>query len=48
MDNKTRDFWLKKIEELRHKVLKIKKFTKKKNWKEFRANINKEENYERQ
>lgn len=43
MDNKTRDFWLKKIEELRRKVLKIKKFTKKKNWKEFRANINKEE-----
>lgn len=46
MDNKTRDFWLKKIEELRRKVLKIKKFTKKNNWKEFRANINKEEKNE--
>lgn len=41
----------KKIEQLRHdldklhnKVVKAKKFTKLKDWKQFRANVNKEDN----
>ena len=44
MDDETKDYLAKKIKELRRKVLKAKKFEKKKDWKEFRANINKEEN----
>ena len=44
MDNETKDYLAKKIKELRRKVLKAKKFEKKKDWKKFRANINKEEN----
>lgn len=33
-----------KLSKLRHKVLKGKKFTKLKDWKQFRANVNKEDN----
>ena len=43
MDKETKDYLMKKMEQLRHKVLKAKKFTKKKDWKDFRANINKGE-----
>lgn len=31
-----------KIEKLRRKVIRLKKFTKKKDWKDFRAKVNKE------
>lgn len=41
MDKATKDYLVKKMEELRHKVLKAKKFTKKKDWKQFRVRINK-------
>ena len=46
MDNETKDYLAKKIKELRRKVLKAKKFEKKKDWKYFRANVNKEKIYE--
>ena len=42
MDNDTKEYLLHKIKELRQKVFKAKKFEKKKDWKDFRANINKE------
>ena len=42
MDNETKYYLAKKIKELRRKVLKAKKFEKKKDWKEFRVNVNKE------
>ena len=38
----TKDYLAKKMKELRGKVLKAKKFEKKKDWKEFRVNVNKE------
>lgn len=41
MKKEYRDYLMKKMEELRRKI-KAKKFTKKKDWKEFRAKINKE------
>ena len=41
MDSKTKCYLVKKMEELRHKVIKAKKFTKKKDWKDFRAKVNK-------
>ena len=43
MNKETKNYLMKKMQELRHKVLKQKKFTKKKDWKEFRANVNQEE-----
>lgn len=46
MDKQTKDYLAKKMKELRHKGLKAKKFTNKKDWKYFRANINKEKKYE--
>ena len=46
MDNETKEYLLHKMQELRRKVLKAKKFEKKKDWKEFRANVNKEKIYE--
>ena len=42
MDRETKNYLAKKMKELRRKVLKAKKFAKKKDWKYFRANINKE------
>lgn len=42
MDDKTKEYFLKKIKEKRIEVIKAKKFTKKKDWKEFRAKVNKE------
>ena len=42
MDNETKDYLAKKIKELRRKVLKAKKFENKKDWKDFRAKVNKE------
>ena len=46
MDNETKYYLANKIKELRRKVLKAKKFEKKKDWKYFRANVNKEKIYE--
>lgn len=46
MDKETKDYLVKKMKELRHKVIKAKKFTKKKDWKNFRAKVNKDKNYE--
>ena len=46
MDNETKYYLANKIKELRRKVLKAKKFEKKKDWKKFRANVNKEKIYE--
>ena len=46
MDNETKYYLANKIKELRRKVLKAKKFEKKKDWKEFRAKVNKEETNE--
>ena len=46
MDKETKDYLAKKLKELRQKVFKAKKFEKKKDWKEFRANINKEKTNE--
>ena len=46
MDNETKEYLLHKIQELRQKVFKAKKFEKKKDWKEFRAKVNKEETNE--
>ena len=46
MDKETKDYLAKKMKELRRKVLKANKFEKKKDWKEFRANINKEKTNE--
>ena len=46
MDRETKDYLAKKMKELRRKVLKAKKFENKKDWKEFRANINKEKTNE--
>lgn len=43
MDKETKDYLAKKMKELRQKVFKAKKFEKKKDWKDFRANINKDE-----
>ena len=42
LNKETKDNLAKKIKELRRKVFKAKKFEKKKDWKDFRANINKE------
>lgn len=42
MDKATKDYLVKKMEELRRKVIKAKKFTKKKDWKLFRVKVNKE------
>lgn len=47
MDRETKNYLAKKMKELRRKVLKAKKFENKKDWKEFRANINKEKTNER-
>lgn len=41
MKKETKDYLAKKLKELRQKVLKDKKFTKKKDWKDFRAKVNK-------
>lgn len=41
MDNKTKEYLLKKVQEMRVKVKRIKKFSAKNGWKEFRANVNK-------
>ena len=46
MDRETKDYLAKKMKELRRKVLKAKKFENKKDWKEFRENINKEKTNE--
>ena len=46
MDKETKEYLLHKMQELRRKVLKAKKFEKKKDWKDFRANVNKEKIYE--
>ena len=46
MDKETKEYLLHKMQELRRKVLKAKKFEKKKDWKEFRAKVNKEETNE--
>ena len=46
MDKETKEYLLHKMQELRRKVLKAKKFEKKKDWKEFRAKVNKEKIYE--
>ena len=46
MDNKTKEYLLRKMQGLRKKVFKAKKFENKKDWKDFRANINKEETNE--
>ena len=46
MDKEIKDYLAKKMKELRKKVLKDKKFEKKKDWKDFRANINKEKTNE--
>ena len=46
MDKETKEYLLHKMQELRRKVLKAKKFEKKKDWKYFRANVNKEKIYE--
>lgn len=43
MNKETKNYLMKKMQELRQKVLRAKKFTKKKDWKNFRANVNKEE-----
>ena len=48
MDNETKDYLAKKIKELRRKVLKAKKFENKKDWKDFRAKVNKEKTNEQQ
>ena len=42
MDNETKEYLLHKMQELRRKVLKAKKFEKKKDWKYFRAKVNKD------
>lgn len=42
MDKETKEYLAKKMAELRRKVIRLKKFTKKKNWKDFRAKVNKE------
>lgn len=42
MDVKTKEYLVQKLKSLRTKVLRAKKLTKKKDWKEFRININKE------
>lgn len=42
MDRETKNYLAKKMKELRRKSLKAKKFSKKKDWKYFRANKNKE------
>ena len=41
MNKETKEYLAKKMVVLRHKVLKDKKFTKKKDWKDFRAKVNK-------
>ena len=46
MDRETKDYLANKMKELRQKVFKAKKFEKKKDWKYFRANINKEKTNE--
>ena len=46
MDRETKDYLAKKIKELRRKALKAKKFEKKKDWKDFRVNINKDKTNE--
>ena len=43
MNKETKEYLAKKMVVLRRKELKAKKFTKKKDWKQFRANINKGE-----
>lgn len=40
IDKATKEYLAKKIKELKQKVFKAKKFEKKKDWKEFRTNIN--------
>lgn len=42
MDKETKDYLANKMKELRRKIFKANKFEKKKDWKDFRANINKE------
>ena len=42
MDKETKEYLLRKIKELRRKVLKANKFENKKDWKYFRANVNKD------
>ena len=46
MDKETKDYLAKKMKELSQKVFKAKKFENKKDWKDFRANINKEKTNE--
>ena len=40
MDNETKEYLLRKMQELRHKVEVSKKFTKKRNWNNEGHNIN--------
>lgn len=42
-ENKRIEQLKKDLDKLRHKVLKGKNFTKLKDWKQFRANVNKEQ-----
>ena len=42
MDKETKDYLAKKMKELKRKVLKANKFEKKKDWKDFRAKVNKD------
>ena len=46
MNKETKDYLAKKMKEIRRKVLKAKKFEKKKDWKEFRVKVNKEKRNE--
>lgn len=41
IDKATKEYLAKKIKELKQKVFKAKKVEKKKDWKEFRAKVNK-------
>lgn len=43
INSTTKDYLVKKMEELRRKVIRLKKFTKKKDWKQFRVKVNKGE-----